>query len=169
MRPSASVAPLAENMIELTIPGRGTLRLQFLVCDVNGTLALDGRLIEGVARPLLALQDRLELHLLTADTHGKQAEIDRQLAVRAERVPPGDEAGAKAVFVRKLGAEHVVAIGNGANDAGMLIEAAVGIAVISPEGTAAEALQAADIVAPDIAHALELLERPMRLVASLRR
>jgi hypothetical protein len=44
-----------------------------------------------------------------------------------------------------------------------------GVAVLSPEGTAAEALQAADLVAPDIAHALELLERPMRLVAGLRR
>ena len=156
-------------MIELSIPGRGTVQLRFLVCDVNGTLALDGQLIDGVAGALLTLRDRLELHLLTADTHGKQAEIDRQLAVRAERVPPGGEAAAKAAFVRKLGAEHVVAIGNGANDAGMLAEAAIGIAVLSPEGTAAEALQAADLVAPDIAHALQLLERPMRLVAGLRR
>jgi len=104
--------------------------------------------------------------------------------VRAERVPPGDEAGAKAAFVRKLGAEHVVAIGNGANDAGMLAEAAIGIAprpsnqfstegrgvaVLSPEGTAAEALQAADVIAPGILDALGWLERPMRLVAGLRR
>jgi soluble P-type ATPase len=51
----------------------------------------------------------------------------------------------------------------------MLYEAAIGIAVLSPEGTAAEALQAADIVVPDIARAFELLERPMRLVAGLRR
>jgi P-type E1-E2 ATPase len=156
-------------MIELTIPGRGIIRLRHLVCDVNGTLALDGQLIDGVERALLALRDRLELHLLTADTHGKQAEIDRRLAVRAERVSPGDEAGAKAAFVRNLGREHVVALGNGANDAAMLYEAAIGIAVLSPEGTAAEALHAADIVAPDIARALELLERPMRLVAGLRR
>jgi hypothetical protein len=40
-----------------------------------------------------------------------------------------------------------VTIGNGANDAAML----------------------ADPVALDIAHALQLLERPMRLVAGLRR
>jgi hypothetical protein len=53
-------------------------------------------LIDGVARALLGLQDRLELHLLTADTHGTQAEIDRQLAVRAVRIPPGDEAASKA-------------------------------------------------------------------------
>jgi P-type E1-E2 ATPase len=156
-------------MIELDIPSRGLVRLRHLVCDVNGTLAVDGRLIEGVDRRLLALQDRLELHLLTADTHGRQAEIDRSLNVRANRVPPGDEAGAKAEFVRSLGKEQVVAIGNGANDAAMLYEAAIGIVVISPEGTSVEAIQTADLVVPDIGRALELLERPLRLVASLRK
>ncbi|MCJ7724477.1 MAG: hypothetical protein MUP03_10130, partial [Anaerolineales bacterium] len=33
------------HMIELNIPGRGELRLQHLVSDVNGTLAVDGELI----------------------------------------------------------------------------------------------------------------------------
>jgi P-type E1-E2 ATPase len=156
-------------MIELIIPGRGTIHLHHLVSDVNGTLALDGRLIDGVARALLPLQDRLQLHLLTADTHGKQAEIDRQLAVQAVRIPPGGEAAAKAAYVRQLGSQGVVAIGNGANDAAMLHEAAIGIAILSPEGLAAEAAQAADLIAPGILDALGWLERPMRLVASLRR
>ena len=165
MPPSAS----GNQMIELTIPGRGTILLHHLVCDVNGTLALDGQLIDSVAGALLSLRDRLELHLLTADTHGKQAEIDRQLGVQAVRIPPGGESAAKAAYVRQLGSQGVVAIGNGANDAAMLFEAAIGIAVLSPEGLAAEAAQAADVIAPGILDALGWLERPMRLVASLRR
>jgi P-type E1-E2 ATPase len=156
-------------MIELTIPGRGTVQLDHLVCDVNGTLALDGKLIEGVARALGALRDRLEIHLVTADTHGRQSIIDQQLGVQAVRLVPGDEAGQKAAFVRQLGAERVVAIGQGANDAGMLSAAAIGIALISPEGLAVAALQAADLLAGDILSALELLEKPLRLVATLRK
>jgi len=156
-------------MIELTIPGRGTIRLHHLVCDVNGTLAVDGKLIDGVARQLLGLRDRLDLHLLTADTHGRQSEIDRALGVTAVRIPPGNEASAKAEAVRKLGPDRVVAIGNGDNDAAMLAEAAIGIAVLSPEGLSVEAMQAADLVAPGIVEALGWLDRPMRLVASLRR
>ncbi len=156
-------------MIELTIPGRATIHLQHLVRDVNGTLALDGTLMEGVGRALSSLRDRLELHLLTADTHRRQDEIDRQLGVRAVRIPPGGEAETKAAFVRRLGAERVVAVGNGANDAAMLYEAAIGIAVMSPEGLATDALHASDLVAPDILQALGWLDRPMRLVASLRR
>jgi P-type E1-E2 ATPase len=156
-------------MIDLNIPGRGHLRLRHLVCDVNGTLAVDGRLIDGVAKSLLALSDRLEIHLLTADTHRGQAGIDQALGLTAVRIPPGGEAEAKAAHVRSLGSQSVIAIGNGANDAAMLFEAAVGIAVLSPEGLAGDAAAAADVIATDILAALLLLERPMRLVATLRR
>ncbi len=57
-------------MIELNIPGRGNFSIEHLVMDVNGTLAVDGSLLDGVARRIAALRDRLEIHLLTADTHG---------------------------------------------------------------------------------------------------
>ncbi|TFH36983.1 MAG: ATPase P [Anaerolineales bacterium] len=155
-------------MIELTIPGRGTIQLQHLVSDVNGTLALDGHLIPGVSATLLALGDQLQLHLLTADTHGRQSAIDEQLGLQAVRIPKGDESQAKAEYVKKLGGEMVVAIGQGNNDAGMLREATIGIAVLSDEGLAYGALQHADVLSPDILSALDLLMHPIRLVATLR-
>ncbi|MEZ0396029.1 MAG: ATPase P [Anaerolineales bacterium] len=155
-------------MIELTIPGRGTLQLEHLVLDVNGTLAVDGLLIEGVTRRLAWLRDRLQIHLLTADTHGRQAAIDRQLNLQAVRIHPGDEAAQKADYLRRLGAERAAAIGQGANDAAMLEAAALGICILSPEGTATSSLLAADLVVPDILTALDLFDKPVRIVASLR-
>ncbi len=156
-------------MIEMNIPGRGDLQLEYLVSDVNGTLAVDGQLMEGLPRLIKGLRDRLEIHLLTADTHGKQVVIDQQLGLKAVRIQPGDEAAQKAEYVRQLGAEHVVAIGQGANDAAMLRTAALGICVFSVEGVAVETLLAADLVVADIYAALELLEKPLRIVASLRK
>lgn len=156
-------------MIELNIPGRGNLQLQHLVCDVNGTLALDGQLLDGMMSVLRVLRDRLSLHLLTADTHGRQEIIDQQLGLRATRVQPGDESRQKADYVRGLGAESVVAIGQGANDAEMLKAAALGICVLSKEGAAVETLLAADLVAAGIFDALDLLDKPLRIVASLRK
>jgi P-type E1-E2 ATPase len=156
-------------MIEMNIPGRGLIELEHLVTDVNGTLALDGQLIDGVARMLTGLRDRLTVHLLTADTHGKQALIDRQLGLSAVRIAPGGEAEQKAEYVQRLGADRVIAIGQGANDAAMLRAAKLGICVFSREGVAGETLLAADVVVPDILTALELLERPLRLVATLRK
>jgi P-type E1-E2 ATPase len=156
-------------MIELNIPGRGLVSLEHLVCDVNGTLAEDGQLIEGIPRLISALRDRLEIHLLTADTHNRQELLDRQLNLHAVRIQSGDESQQKADYVLRLGAEHVIALGQGANDAGMLNAATIGICVLSAEGTAVEALLAADILAPNIYNALELLEKPLRLVATLRK
>ena len=156
-------------MSELSIPGMGVLTLHHVVCDVNGTLAVDGRLIDGVAARLDALKEQFDIHLLTADTHGRQAAIDAELGVTADRIAPGGEAEQKARFVERLGGGQVVAIGNGANDVGMLKAAAVGIAVLGPEGLNSAALQVADIVVPSILDALDILLAPKRLAATLRR
>jgi P-type E1-E2 ATPase len=156
-------------MLQLTIPGRGELNIQHLVTDVNGTLALDGVLPDRLAKRIGALRDRVQVHLLTADTHGKQAVIDQQLNLTAVRIRGGNEAQQKADYVRNLGADSVAAIGQGANDAAMLKEAALGICVMSQEGVAVETLLAADLLMPDIFAALDLFEHPLRIIASLRK
>jgi P-type E1-E2 ATPase len=155
-------------MIELDIPGNGSFVLEHIVFDVNGTLAVDGNLLPGVTETIAALRELLEIHLLTADTHGKQIQIDRELGLEAVRVHPGGEASQKAHYIEQLGAENTAAIGQGANDALMLEKASLGICVLSLEGTALETLLKADLIFPDILSALEALLNPTRLKASLR-
>ena len=155
-------------MIELNVPGRGVLQLEHLVCSVDGTLAVDGQIPEGLSRVLRNLRDRLTIHLLTTDTHGKQPLIDQQTGVQAVRLSPGDETSQKVGYVRRLGSERVVAVGQGKNDAAMLEAAALGICVLSREGAVSAAILAADLLVPDIFAALELLEKPLRIVSSLR-
>ena len=156
-------------MIELNIPGRGTIQLEHLVCDVNGTLAVDGILIDGVSKTIADLQDRLTFHMLTANTHGRQKYIDETLGVKATRISGESEAEQKLDYVRNLGSNRVIAIGQGANDAAMLKAAAVGIGILSTEGIAAETLIAADIIVSSIGDAFDLLLKPVRLVATLRK
>ena len=159
--------------MDINIPGRGILRLNDLVLDVNGTVAAGGHLIDGVRDRLLALRKSgLTIHWITADTRGRQAILDEELGWPAVRISADDsrgEVGQKAAFVRELGADGVVAIGNGSNDVGMLREAALGLAVMGPEGLAQDALLAADAVVPDIGAALDLLLDPSRLIATLRK
>ena len=156
-------------MIQFNVPGVGEYELEHLVMDVNGTLAVDGQLMDGVAAKISALRKSLTIHLLTADTHGKQAVIDQQLDLTAVRIASGGESTQKAEYVRKLGSEKVAAIGQGANDSEMLAVARLGICVMSVEGVAKDTLLAADLIAPDTLSALELFEKPLRIVASLRR
>lgn len=158
-----------EPMIEITIPGRGDLHLHHLVLDMNGTLATDGIVNAGVADRVAILKRQLDVVVVTADTHGGAALLERDLAVRAIRLSPGKEAEQKRDYVLRLGAERCAAVGNGANDAAMLETAALGICVLGAEGSAVAALTSADLVARTILEALDLLLHPARIAASLRR
>ena len=156
-------------MLSLEIPGRGRYTLARLVLDVNGTIAEDGHLIPGVKERLARLRRDLEVVMVTADTHGRQVAIDRELEMEAVRLERGKaEAPQKAKLVRRLGSDATVAIGNGANDALMLKEAAIGIVVIEAEGASVATLLNADAVTRSIGDALDLLCAPRRLVATLR-
>ncbi len=155
-------------MIEMNIPGRGKVQIDYLVCDVNGTLAVDGVLLPGVISMLKKIKDTLQVFLITANTHGKQGRINEELGIEAVLIQKNEEKEQKRKFISSLGSERVIAIGQGANDAGMLKDAAIGICVQSEEGTAATAIMAADILVKDTITALQLIQHPMRLVATLR-
>lgn len=151
------------------MPGWRTLALEHLLLDLNGTVAVDGELIPGLAERLSILSAHLAVHLATADTYGHAAETAERLGARLARIEPRHEASQKQALVERLGAPAVAAIGNGANDAQMLVAAALGISVLGQEGLALETLRAADLVAGRIEDALDLLIYPQRLVATLRR
>jgi soluble P-type ATPase len=155
-------------MIEIDIPDFGELRLAHLVLDYNGTLAVDGRLLFGVRERLERLASQLTIHVITADTFGRAADYLAGIPCQLDILPPGRQDEAKRDFVRELGVENCVCVGNGRNDRLMLQEAALGIAVLQDEGAAAATLMAADVVAADIQSALELLMQPLRLIATLR-
>ena len=158
-------------MIEFTIPGRGNLAIHHLVCDVEGTLAVDGRFRDDLFRALLSLQDRLEIHLVTVDAFGFQDQIDRRLNLQAHRIQADVDAGEieqKAAFVESLGAEHELAVLQGADYSLMLSAAGLAICVLSDEGVSPATLNAADLIMTDMALVLEALLNPLRIVNSLR-
>jgi soluble P-type ATPase len=152
-------------MIRVDIPGRGIIELEHAVFDINGTLAIDGKPFPGVKDRLQSLAELLTLHALTAGTHGNMAELEQELGLPLRIIGFGDE---KTRYVQQLGPDRVVAFGNGMNDVGMLRLATLGIAVLSGEGVASGALQAADILALGPVEAIDLLLHPKRLVATLR-
>ncbi len=152
----------------LDIPGFGPLDMAHLVLDFNGTIALDGALLPGVAERIRTLAGRMDVYVVTADTFGRVRKELAGLPCAVEVLTPGDEAEAKLAVVQRLGAGRVVAVGNGANDAAMLKEAALGLAVVGGEGAASTTVRAADVVVTDVLTGLDLLLNPLRLTATLR-
>ena len=155
-------------MIEIAVPGHKTLKLKYIVLDYNGTMAVDGRLIDGVKERLAELSDKLAIHVLTADTFGKVRSALEGFEAELSILPLEKQDVGKLNYIQKLGAEFAVCIGNGRNDRLMIATAALGITVVQEEGAAFETLKAADVVCTGIVPALELLLNPLRLVATLR-
>jgi soluble P-type ATPase len=155
-------------MLAIDIPGFGDLRLEHLVLDYNGTLAEDGKLLDGVATPLRELSAKLTIHVITADTFGRAAEELAGLPLQLLVIRNRDQARGKLEFVQHLHAGTVVAVGNGRNDQEMLRAVGLSVAVVQREGAALVTLANADVVVPGIVQALELLQHPLRLVATLR-
>ena len=156
------------GMLEISIPGCETLRLEHLVLDYNGTLAVDGVLLPGVSEALWQLAEQLAIHVVTADTFGDARETLAILPCELTVLRPKKQDLAKLLYVQNLGADRCAAIGNGRNDRLMIEHAALGIVVIQNEGAAVQTLLAAKVVVPDILAALGLLLHPMRLSATLR-
>ncbi|MDI1351469.1 MAG: ATPase P [bacterium] len=155
-------------MLSVSIPGFGNLNLNYALVDFNGTLAVDGKLIAGLAAPLNALANLLELHVITGDGCGtakvELANINCHLTI----TPPDHQGKTKQQYLHQLNADKTVAIGNGRNDCYILKEAALGIAILGEEGVSGEALLSANIIMPSIFLALELFHYPNRLRATLR-
>jgi soluble P-type ATPase len=155
-------------MITIDIPGYLKIEAEHLVLDYNGTLAIDGNLISGVREILNALAKNLKIHIVTADTFGTVTEnitgIDCSLVI----VDNNYQHLHKDKYIRDLGDNGVIAIGNGMNDSLMLKNAALGIVVIQKEGASVKSFENADIVCTSIIDALELLKIPLRMIATLR-
>lgn len=157
-----------EAMISVDVPGYERLRLEFLVLDFNGTIALDGELVDGVAERIRRLSQLVQVHVLTADTRGSCAAKVEGLPVTLHLLGPGREDEVKLDYVKELGRNACAAVGNGRNDRLMLEAAELGVCVMGGECCAVSAASRADVLAPNILAALDLLLDGRRLLATLR-
>lgn len=155
-------------MISIEIPGWGNLEIENVVCDLNGTLATDGKLISGVKEQIHLLSEKVKIYVLTADTHGTAAAEVQEL--KAELIKVSEKSGrhGKLKFLHSLGPELTVVVGNGNNDQLILKESSLGIAVLGREGSALAAIRNADVLVAEITDAFDLLLKPNRLIATLR-
>ncbi len=155
-------------MITIDIPGYKVVRLEHLVLDYSGTLSLDGQLLRGIAGRFNELSKILDIHILTADTHGKALGQLKDIKCTA-RVLTGDRIDVqKEEYINNLGPRKVAAVGNGNNDRRLLAAAEIGVIVCLEEGCSIETLNAADVMVKSAADALDLFLYPDRLKATLR-
>jgi soluble P-type ATPase len=155
-------------MIQIDIPGFGLLIIEHFVTDFSGTLSEDGRVLPEVKEKLNVLSEKLTVHVLTSDTFGMARKELDGIHCTLHVLEGEGHIVLKEKYVVSLGADSVVALGNGNNDAKMLGAAKVGIAVCLKEGCSVETLKAAKILVRSPIDAIDLLLYPKRLIATLR-
>ena len=154
-------------MLCVKIPGREELQLSHLVLDYNGTIALDGEIIEAIRPRLEVLEKALSISVITADTHGTAAKQCEGLPLQVLTFPTTEVGAIKAQEAMKLSG-GVITIGNGFNDIPMSDAADLSICVIGREGCCGALLAHTDIVVTSIDDALDLLLKTGRVRATLR-
>jgi len=155
--------------MKLSLPGRNIeFDLKYMLLDLNGTIAEDGILIDGVKERIELLKKKFKIYLLTADTFGLGKQIAEELNIELFKVSATDGGRDKRDFLYTLGPDETIAIGNGYNDKLMLEAAKLSIGIVGREGACTQAIFYADIVINHINDALDLLLNPLRLVATLR-
>ncbi len=154
-------------MIKIEIPGRDTLSIENVVLDYNGTIAVDGHVIEPLKERLRLLQKQVNIIVLTADTYGTVRAECEPLGLRVETFPRSEAAACKAEIVKGLDG-GTACFGNGFNDIAMFDLCDLAVAVIEGEGMCAELLSHADVLVTSACGGLDLLLKPDHLRADLR-
>ena len=156
-------------MLDFMIPGWGKLVISNLILDFNGTIAVDGRMIEGVAERLWAIRKQgVDIYIITADTNGTVEAECQGLPVKVMVYDKETVSNDKCSLVMKLGASRTASIGNGRNDGAMFSASALSVAVIGREGAFLPSVMKSDILVTNILDGLELFLKGHRLKATLR-
>jgi len=152
----------------IEIPGRGTIEVRDIVFDYNGTIAIDGHLIDGVATAINELADDIHFHVITADTYGSVENELKDVDCKVVKVPKENQDSSKLNYLLSIGKETTICVGNGKNDKLMLKESVLGIVLMQDEGVCVESLIVADVACKSIKDVFAYFKSPNRLKATLR-
>jgi P-type E1-E2 ATPase len=152
--------------MKLEIQNIGIIEIKNIVLDFNGTIAKDGKIYEDIKEKIINLSKNFNIFVLTSDTNGSAAKELSDLPLKLQILKTSNHTKEKEEFVKSL--KNVFAVGNGSNDFLMLKTADIGVCVINEEGASSKSIMNADIVCKSIIDAFEFLEKPKRIIATLR-
>lgn len=150
------------------IPGRETIEIKNIVFDYNGTIAIDGKLIKNVSENINELSSIFNFYVITADTYGTVKKELENTNCEVITIPSLTQDISKLNFVKELGLDTCLSVGNGRNDKLMLKETILGIGILQDEGICTETLLNSDILVKSIFDVFDYLKDSNRLIATLR-
>ena len=154
-------------MIVIQRPGQEPLEIEFIAVNFEGTLATDQRVHPKAKDKINLLSKRAKVFIFTAGEKARVSEVLRNVKAEVIYLKEGEASRGKLDLLEQRGPHRTVAIGSGMGDVEMIEHSALGIGVMSREGTQAEAIAKADLVFMTILDALDFLLKPLRQRATL--
>ncbi|XOB61055.1 HAD family hydrolase [Campylobacterota bacterium DY0563] len=154
--------------MKINIPGREPFELKNIVFDYNGTIAIDGKLILGVSESINSLSNDFDFYVITADTYGTVEKELENINCKVITIGKDSQDICKLDFIKQLGSNTTLSVGNGRNDMLMLKESILGIAILQDEGLCTQTLLNSDILVKSIKDVFSFLEDKNRLIATMR-
>lgn len=149
------------------IPAVGELEINTIVLDLNGTLAVKGKIVKGAKERINKLNELgIKVILFTGDARGNAAELCQDLGIKFKKAASQEE---KEKFFLELDTETTAAIGNARIDLGKFKHAKLSIATLQAEGIHTEILKYVDVIVPSINDALDLFIDENIIKATLRK
>ena len=155
-------------MILYQIPGREDIEIENVVFDYNGTIAVNGKLINGVLKLVNELSEYVNIYILTADTYGSVEKECLNINGKILTFPKENAGESKRDIVKSLDSHKTLCLGNGFNDIPMFEEAVLSIAIIEGEGASGKLLTKAHIVVRDILDGINIVLNSNMVKATLR-
>ncbi|MBU1018186.1 HAD family hydrolase [Patescibacteria group bacterium] len=152
--------------MKYNIPQIGVIEINTIVLDLNGTLAVRGKIVDGVKERLITLKKLgIKLILFTGDQRGNASDLCNELDIDFKKAVSQKE---KEQFFLELDTEHSAAIGNSRIDNGKFRHAKLSIATLQAEGIHTGIIGHVDIIVPTISDALDLFIDSDSLKATMR-
>ncbi|MFO8017527.1 MAG: hypothetical protein R6U96_02730 [Promethearchaeia archaeon] len=157
--------------MKIEIPNYGTLTIQNVIFDINGTLQFEGKVSEGLIQKFKELEKEYHVYLVSSDTRGNLAELAKKLDTDYIKIDDQEITATegKKNELLKLGKEVTAAIGNGNNDSLMLKHAILGLVIIGNEGASTKTFLNADVVFHNPIAAINFLLEKKMIIATLRK
>lgn len=149
------------------IPGSGQVELKTIILDLNGTISVKGKLVDGVKERLQKLKGLgYQIILFTGNTRDDADSIAKELAIEWRQAKTAEDKRDEALGLEP---ETCVSIGNGLIDTELMKVVKLRIVTLQAEGVHVETLLNSNVVVPSINDALDMLIDPDTLIATLRR
>jgi soluble P-type ATPase len=149
------------------IPNDKKIEINTIVLDLNGTLAVYGKVSKKIRKLIKKLKElNYRIVLLSGDVRGNAKKISKELDIELIVARSYEE---KENAMDLIDSETCASIGNARIDIGTFRKSKIAIATLQNEGIHAEIIQYVDIIVPSIEDALYLFIDKDSLYGTMRK